>query len=555
MSSRTWAAALVTFLGAIAFVSGASAQTLPQFDLNQFRPSELTTDGFALSHADGQGHLRFGVQIYMDFARDPMELGVTNGPIPDQRLALVHSQLTGHLTWNLGLWERLVVFMDLPYTFILRDDLSDEGTAFVESIGQGGLIPAGRGLGDLYVGARGVLYGTRENIFQLAAQATLTANTASASKPEQNYLGEPNKSPNIGGWFEALGTFNAGDYVRIPLNVGYKTSFNQNIPSLEVGNQLTFGAGVQVLLGQDRFMLTVETFGRTAAATSSGFGGKQETPVELLGGFKYLNQKGFALGFAGTGGVTSGYGNPDWRLIGMLGYTMPGKEKVGAVDSDGDGIVDELDACPNEPEDFDGFEDEDGCPDFDNDADGVLDVDDACPNEPGPAENDGCPDPDRDGDGVPDRVDNCPDEPGPVENQGCPEEQRVVIDESQLEILDKIYFNVDSAQLQRRSHAVLDNVAKVLNAHPEISMVRVEGHTDSTGSDGYNMRLSQRRAESVVRYLVEEGEVSEDRLLAQGFGEAQPLVPNAKTKMALAQNRRVEFHLVEADAEEPGLEL
>jgi outer membrane protein OmpA-like peptidoglycan-associated protein len=239
----------------------------------------------------------------------------------------------------------------------------------------------------------------------------------------------------------------------------------------------------------------------------------------------------------------------------MLGYTMPGKEKVGAVDSDGDGIVDELDACPNEPEDFDGFEDEDGCPDFDNDADGVLDVDDACPNEPGPAENDGCPDPDRDGDGVPDRVDNCPDEPGPVENQGCPEEQRVVIDESQLEILDKIYFNVDSAQLQRRSHAVLDNVAKVLNAHPEISMVRVEGHTDSTGSDGYNMRLSQRRAESVVRYLVEEGEVSEDRLLAQGFGEAQPLVPNAKTKMALAQNRRVEFHLVEADAEEPGLEL
>ena len=116
-------------------------------------------------------------------------------------------------------------------------------------------------------------------------------------------------------------------------------------------------------------------------------------------------------------------------------------------------------------------------------------------------------------------------------------------------------FNVDSAQLQRRSHAVLDNVAKVLNAHPEISMVRVEGHTDSTGSDGYNMRLSQRRAESVVRYLVEEGEVSEDRLLAQGFGEAQPLVPNAKTKMALAQNRRVEFHLVEADAEEPGLEL
>jgi hypothetical protein len=349
MSSRAWCLFLAAIWGGLGVTSGAVAQTRPQFDLNQFRPSELTTDGFALSHADGQGHLRFGVQVYFDYARDPLELQVTNGPIPDQRLPLVHSQLTGHLTWNLGLWERLVIFMDLPYTFILKDSVSDEGTAFLESIGQGLLLPAGRGLGDLYVGARGVLYGTRENIFQLAAQATLTTNTASASRPQQNYLGEPDKSPNIGGWFEALATFNAGDYVRIPLNVGYKTSFRQDIPSLEVGNQLTFGAGVQLLLGEDRFMITMETFGRTAAAVGTGFGGRQETPVELLGGFKYLHPKGLAVGIAGTGGVTSGYGNPDWRLIAMLGYTMPEKERAVVRDADGDGIVDERDGCPNDP--------------------------------------------------------------------------------------------------------------------------------------------------------------------------------------------------------------
>jgi hypothetical protein len=63
-----------------------------------------------------------------------MELQVTNGPIPDQRLELVHSQLTGHLTWSLGLWERLVIFMDLPYTFILGDSLSDEAVAFLDSM-------------------------------------------------------------------------------------------------------------------------------------------------------------------------------------------------------------------------------------------------------------------------------------------------------------------------------------------------------------------------------------------------------------------------------------
>ena len=487
----------------LGFASGAAAQTLPQFDLNQFRPSELSSDGFAVSNADGQGHLRFGFQVYLDFSRDPMELQVTNGPIPDQRLELVHSQLTGHLTWSLGLWERLVIFMDLPYTFILGDNLSDEGAAFLESIGQGLLIPAGRGLGDLYVGARGVLYGTRENIFQLAAQATLTTNTASASRPEQNYLGEPDRSPHIGGWFEVLGTFNAGEYIRIPLNVGYKTGFTQEIPSLGIGNQLTFGAAVQVLLGQERFMLTVEAFGRTVAASGTGFGGRQESPVELLGGFKYLHPKGFAVGLAGTGGVTSGYGNPDWRMIGMLGYTMPARKEIIVVDA-----VDASDA----------------------DGDGI---------------------PDRDGDGVPDGIDNCPDEPGPAENQGCPEEQRVVIEESRLEILDKIYFNSNSAQPQRRSHTVLDNVAAVLNAHPEISIILVEGHTDSTGWSAYNMKLSHRRVESVVRYLVDEGGVSEDRLIAEGFGETQPLVPNARTKMQLAQNRRVEFHFAERGPEGP----
>jgi len=511
-SSRAWVVVLMIIVSGLGFASRVEAQALPQFDLNQFRPSELSTDGFAVSNADGQGHLRFGFQVYFDYSRDPMELQVTNGPIPDQRLALVHSQLTGHLTWSLGLWERLVIFMDVPYTFILGDNLSDEGAAFLEAIGLGLLIPAGSGLGDLYLGARGVLYGTRQNIFQLAAQATLTTNTASASRPQQNYLGEPNRSPHIGGWFEVLGTFNAGELVRIPLNLGYKTGFTQDIPSLGIGNQLTFGAAVQVLLGQDRFMLTMEAFGRTAAASGTGFGGRQESPVELLGGFKYLHPKGFAVGAAGTGGVTSGYGNPDCRLIGMLGYTMPEKEVAAVVDTDGDGIVDELDACPNEP---------------------------------GPPANQGCPDSDRDGDGVPDRIDNCPDEPGPVENQGCPEEQLVVIEESRLEVLDKIYFNTNSAQLQRRSHAVLDNVAAVLNAHPEIPMIRVEGYTDSTGPSAYNMRLSRRRAESVIRYLVEQGGVSQERLIPEGFGETRPLVPDAKTKMKLAQNRRVQFHLAE----------
>ena len=498
-SGGDWAVVVLTMVsglgfGGLGFARGAEAQSLPQFDLNQFRPSELSTDGFAVSNADGQGHLRFGFQVYLDFSRDPMELEVTNGPIPDQRLPIVHSQLTGHLTWSLGLWERLVIFMDVPYTFMLGDKLSDAGAGFLESIGLGALIPRGRGLGDLYLGARGVLYGTREDVFQLAAQATLTTNTASASRPEQNYLGEPSRSPNIGGWFEVLGTFNAGEYVRVPLNLGYKTGFRQDVPSLRLGSQLTFGAAVQVLLGQERFMVTMEAFGRTAAESETGFGGRQETPVELLGGFKFLHPKGFSVGIAGTGGVTSGYGNPDWRLIGMLGYTMPEKKKAGVVQAEGDG----------------------------DEAVGAIDA--------------------------------GADEPEPVEDQAELETPGVVIEDSRLEIVDKLYFNSNSAQLQRRSYAVLDRVAEALNAHREIPITRVEGHTDWTGSSAYNMRLSQRRAEAVVRYLVDEGGVNRERLVAVGFGESQPLVPNARTKMELAKNRRVEFHLVERGADDVGEE-
>ncbi|MEM7135016.1 MAG: OmpA family protein [Myxococcota bacterium] len=561
--------------------SPVSAQEA-QFDLNQFRPSELTTDGFAVSTADAQGHKRFGFQIYIDYADDELVFeGAPGTPQAGTQFRVVSRDLTGHFTWSLGLWDRLVIFMDLPFSFIVDDRLSEDELTFLDSIGQSGLVPRGQGLGDVYLGARGNLYGTRDDVFQIALQATLTANTAGAADRQQNYLGEGRTSPYIGGWFEAFMTFNIGDHVRIPLNIGYKTNFTQDIITLRLGNQLTWGGGLQALALNDQLMLTVEAFGRTAAQSSTGFGGREETPVEVLGGVKYFNKTGFTVGLAGTAGVTPGYGAPDWRLIGMIGFTMREKAFV-AVDTDGDGIADDLDQCPADPEDLDGFQDQDGCPDFDNDGDGILDVDDGCmmdaedidgfedqdgcpdpdndgdgildvddmcPDEPGKPENNGCPEADRDGDGVPDRVDNCPDEPGTIENQGCQDAQLVVIGDGQLEILEKVYFKTGSAKLQKRSFALLDNVAAVINAHPEYPIVRVEGHSDSTGSLKFNMRLSQKRAETVVRYLVGRGGVDKQRLIAEGFGPTRPILPDAKTPSDLAQNRRVEFHMAEVGPE------
>ncbi len=587
-----WAVALLACgLGLLATTSGASAQVPPdsvRIDLNQYRPAELFTDGWASSTADGQGHKRFGIHVYMDYNDDALVFEQRNTGTTS---SVVHRMLTGHLMWNLGLWDHLVIFMDIPYHFRI-----DEGTGARNGLPSGGafdyLLPSGGNFGDVYLGARGNIYGTRDDIVQVGLQATMTINTASLSNDQQKYAGQADKSPYLGGWFELLLTLNAGDVVRIPLQVGYKlgtqgqtvASIDPTNPSapaiLFVGNEFTYGGGVLVMLGQDQFMLSAEVFGRTAANSTVDWWSREHTPVEVLGGFKYLHPKGFNFGIMGSGGVTPGYGAPDWRGVAAIGFTMPEEERVG--DADGDGLLDDVDQCPNEPEDFDGFqdedgcpdpdndgdgvldvndgcpndaedvdnfEDEDGCPDPDNDGDGILDVDDECPNEPGPPESNGCPVPDRDGDGVPDGVDNCPDEPGTVENQGCQQAQLVVIGEGRLDILEKVYFRTGSHKLQKRSFALLDNVASVLNAHPEISMIRVEGHTDSVGKLKYNMALSRKRADTVVRYLVGRGDVSRDRLVSEGFGPTRPLVPDATTKEELAQNRRVEFHIVDQTTE------
>jgi outer membrane protein OmpA-like peptidoglycan-associated protein len=218
----------------------------------------------------------------------------------------------------------------------------------------------------------------------------------------------------------------------------------------------------------------------------------------------------------------------------------------GDLDSDGDGIFDVSDACVDAPEDKDGFQDQDGCPDPDNDGDGILDLDDKCPEQPGP--DAGCPVPDRDGDGVFDAVDTCPDVAGKAEFNGCAEAQKVVVTEAGLEILEEVFFRLNGSEILEKSFGLLDNVAAILNTHTQLTKIRVEGHTDSRGSAAYNRKLSQARAESVVKYLVEKGKVDAGRLVPVGFGPDQPRVPDAKTEADHAKNRRVQFKIDKDEA-------
>ena len=207
-------------------------------------------------------------------------------------------------------------------------------------------------------------------------------------------------------------------------------------------------------------------------------------------------------------------------------------------DNDNDGIPDKLDKCPLEPEDKDGFEDEDGCPDPDNDKDGLVDAEDKCPNEAGPKENGGCPDKDRDGDTVVDRLDKCPDQPGPPDNDGCPKQKFIVVTKNKIELKQKVHFETAKATIKPDSFAMLTEIADVLKANPQMQ-IRIEGHTDIRGGLKYNMRLSQNRADSVKQFLVGQG-VDAARMESRGFGPTQPLGDN-RTSAGREQNRRVEF--------------
>lgn len=234
-----------------------------------------------------------------------------------------------------------------------------------------------------------------------------------------------------------------------------------------------------------------------------------------------------------------------------------GKTANGCPDADGDGVIDPNDQCPAEVEDMDGYQDEDGCPERDNDGDGVPDINDKCPRHPedldGFEDADGCEDMDNDRDGVPDADDQCPTEQETIngidDEDGCPDKGKtlVVVKAEKIEILDKVYFATNSAVIEERSFGLLKQVALTLKAHALIELVRVEGHTDDVGGREMNLDLSQRRAESVVAFLVEQG-VDKARVTPKGFAFDRPLVPN-DTEAHRAENRRVEFVILDDETE------
>jgi OOP family OmpA-OmpF porin len=204
----------------------------------------------------------------------------------------------------------------------------------------------------------------------------------------------------------------------------------------------------------------------------------------------------------------------------------------GCPDADNDGVADIDDKCPGTDPKY--KTDSLGCP-MDNDADGIFNEDDQCPDVAGLVSLKGCAD--ADSDGVADNEDHCPGIRGTINNKGCPEMAKADVIRI-TQIASKIFFETNSDKLKTASKTQLDDLADILNKYPNANL-SIEGHTDDVGEDEYNMTLSQKRTESVKKYLTAKG-ISESRLTATGYGETQPIADN-KTSSGRAKNRRVEL--------------
>jgi outer membrane protein OmpA-like peptidoglycan-associated protein len=282
-------------------------------------------------------------------------------------------------------------------------------------------------------------------------------------------------------------------------------------------------------MADKKLVVGPEFYGSTVVSSSDAAFKKLSTPVELIVGGHYTFANMFRAGLGVGPGLTRAFGTPQVRVLASLEY-------VPAF----------VPPSPPPP------------PPSDRDGDGIIDAEDACPDVPGVRTNDpktnGCPPPpsDRDGDGIIDAEDACPDVPGvktdDPKTNGCPPAR---IEAGEIKINQQVNFKTNSAVILPQGDTVLSAIKPILDEHTEIKKLRVDGHTDSRGTAAYNMGLSIRRAESVVKWLVTHG-VDMSRLTSKGFGLTKPIQTN-KTDEGRLHNRRVEFHIVPGDeAKQPG---
>ncbi|WP_324291577.1 adventurous gliding motility protein AgmC [Corallococcus sp. BB11-1] len=537
--------------------AGAVSQAI---DVQQYKPGPGVSDVLGMHGAKVQRHLGWNVGLSVNYADKPLNFF---DPRKDEYVtSLVKSQVGVDLMGAVGFLDRFEIGVVLPITIQGSENSPAVDPSFANGV-------SGGGIGDLRFIPKARLLEGEDYGLSLAVPVSLPTGGAS------DFLGGSGVSVNP----RLVAEY--GRRFRVLANLGVDLRKSQQLRNLNTGNALAYGLGAEVPFELGKVPLAV------AATLTGALGFKQqdeeEIPLELLAALKYRAKSGLAAHVGAGPGLTHGYGTPTFRVLAGLAYSTPERAPAprpvcpegpedfdGFQDADGcadpdndkDGIPDTADKCPNEPETVNEYEDADGCPDtkpappppapVDTDGDGLMDPDDKCPNAPedkdGFQDEDGCPDPDNDKDGIPDTADKCPNEPetinGVTDEDGCPDKGKVkvTVEGERIFILEKVYFATSKDVILPRSFPLLKQVAAVLRANPQVELLRIEGHTDDQGKDAANLDLSKRRAANVRTFLVNEG-IAAERLESEGFGETKPVDTN-KTAAGRENNRRVEFNIL-----------
>jgi OOP family OmpA-OmpF porin len=511
MSARILAFALV-----LAFAGSASAQV----DTQRFQP-HATSGGYFATEGSDVRHpvdpLSFG--LWLSYAHNPLVV-VQDGEVVAE---VISTQVAFDLTASYALTDWLEIGLHVPMAYLAGDEISEAGLGDIR------LLPKFRILNDAKAGV-GLAF---------IADVRLPTHTSDFYGGART----PGFAPKlvIDHKFGLTG-------LRMALELGVLLREKTEFRNVTAASEFLAGAGIAYRFdgGRSPVELMLDLRSSVGLAQTDA----EEVGLEGLLGAAFHVHPDWTIHAAAGLGLLEGFGVPTARVLagvrwepspndpdhdGIASPDTPVEHEEAAAASEGEEIppsVDDVDdkareqailggydACPDLPEDLDGDEDEDGCPEGDEDGDGVLDYLDRCSDQAetinGFEDEDGCPD------------------EGPAQ---------IIVEPGRITILGTINFRPNSSTLDPGSNDILNQIALTLRKHREIDHIEVGGHTDSTGPRSLNMRLSRDRAREVRRYLIGRG-IPPARLSARGFGPDKPLADN-QTDEGRSKNRRVEFLVV-----------
>lgn len=548
------------------------------FHLDRLEMPGAPDDGVVLFRpVTQQRNIVFG-QLAIGYQLRPLRTSniTTNEQVRDRsRSAVIQDQFAIYGNAGFELLDRAILAVSFPWYPIQTGGNPEytvggflgPGQQRTTNVTTGG--PAG---GDLRIDIRAVLARSQDRKSAFGAQVGIFAPTGSNS----NFGGDGSAGAML-----MVNAEHTVKFITLVANTGvvFRPVGVINDPAggsgLGVGNEWRWAVGAFVPLKDGKYRVGGSIFGQTGIEDTNILGNtiftKQNTPIEfnLEGRMRFGPADRWWIGAGAGSSILRGYGAPDLRVIGLLGTSFsisdsdaksPERKAENRAkwrrehnsDRDNDGIPDDIDACPDEPEDHKGNDPNDGCPmPPDRDGDGIPDQYDKCPDQPedkdGIDDGDGCPEDDADNDGIADAVDACPKVPGkpntdPKKN-GCP--TFIQVGGEMVRILQQVHFAFGTANILPESNPVLQEVADYLKSNKAIKKMSIEGHTDNRGAAQLNKNLSQQRANSVMNWLVQHG-VESTRLEAHGYGMERPLEDN-NTDDGRAKNRRVEFKILEEE--------